>query len=283
MSADLPEIGWIDLPGVVNMRDLGGKPAADGRSTVAGRVIRTDNLQDLPADSVRRLVDEFGVTDVVDLRTNVERTSTGDGPLKAEQLTFHELSLYAEDSTEHGIPDVDDDPDPSLPWQDDFTAESKQAIGHEQHLAEHYSGYLERRPDNVVRALRAIAQAPGTVLVHCAAGKDRTGTICAMALTEVGVDRAAVVADYDATNQRVELIFQRLATTPTYAADLATQEVVDQTTPAGTMRRLLDFLDAHHGGVHGWLVSQGWTDEDHERLVTKLLATEPRENTEENR
>ncbi|HIW29546.1 MAG TPA: tyrosine-protein phosphatase [Candidatus Luteococcus avicola] len=46
---------------MVNMRDLGGKPTADGRATVPGRVIRTDNLQDLPPESVRRLVDEFGV------------------------------------------------------------------------------------------------------------------------------------------------------------------------------------------------------------------------------
>lgn len=285
MSPDLPEIGWIELPGVVNMRDLGGKPTSDGRTTVPGRVIRTDNLQDLPAASVRRLVDEFGVTDVVDLRTNVERASTGDGPLKAEDLTFHELTLYAEDSTEHGIPDVDDDA--GLPWQDDLTAESKESLGHEAHLAAHYSGYLEHRPDNVLRALRAIAWAPGTVLVHCAAGKDRTGTICAMALTEAGVEREAVVADYDATNERVELIFQRLAQTPTYAADLADQEVADQTTPAGTMRRLLDALDARHGtepgdGVHAWLVSHGWTDEDHERLVAKLLGTTP-DDHEENR
>ncbi|WP_206662365.1 tyrosine-protein phosphatase [Propioniciclava sinopodophylli] len=173
MSAELPEIGWIDLPGVVNMRDLGGKPAADGRATGPGRVIRTDNLQDLPPESVRRLVDEFGVTDVVDLRTNVERASTGNGPLKAEEVTFHELTLYAEDSTEHGIPDVDDDTEPLLPWQDEFTEQAKQDLGHEQHLADHYSGYLERRPDNVLRALRAIAQAPGTVLVHCAAGPGR--------------------------------------------------------------------------------------------------------------
>ncbi len=276
MSAELPEIGWIDLPGVVNMRDLGGKPAADGRATGPGRVIRTDNLQDLPPESVRRLVDEFGVTDVVDLRTNVERASTGNGPLKAEDVTFHELTLYAEDSTEHGIPDVDDDTEHLLPWQDEFTEQAKQDLGHEQHLADHYSGYLEGRPDNVLRALRAIAQAPGTVLVHCAAGKDRTGTICAMALTEVGVDRQAVVADYDATNERVELIFDRLAKTPTYASDLAGQQVADQSTPAGTMRRLLDALDTWHGvapgqGVHAWLTSQGWTDEDHDRLVAKLL------------
>lgn len=273
MAADQTPIHWIDLPGVVNMRDLGGKPTVDGRTTRNLVVIRTDNLQDLPEASVRRLVDEFGITDVVDLRTNLERRVTGDGPLKAERLTFHELTLYPEDAVETGIPD---DQDEELPWIDDFTQESKATNGHEAHLANHYLGYLVRRPDHVVQAVRAIAHAPGAVLVHCAAGKDRTGTICALALSEVGVEREAVVADYDATNQRIEAIFERLRHTAPYDADLAGQTVADQTTPASTMRMLLATLDetqhtAPGGGVHSWLVEHGWTDEDATALRHKLL------------
>ncbi len=274
----LPEIAWIDLPGVVNMRDLGGKPAGNS-TTRFGQVIRTDNLQDLPAESVRRLVDEMGVTDVVDLRTDVERASTGDGPLAAEGVRFHTLSLYPEDSTEHGIPDPDDDEPPAFPWQGEFTGSSQSEVGHDTHLANHYFGYLEGRPDNVVAALRAIAQAPGAVLVHCAAGKDRTGTISALALSQVGVERAAVVADYDATNQRVHLIFERLAKSETYREDLAGQVVADQSTPAESMRQLLQALDERYGqdhpcGVTGWLALHGWADEDTELLRAKLL--EPR-------
>ncbi|GAA1398565.1 tyrosine-protein phosphatase [Luteococcus peritonei] len=273
--SELPEIRWIDLPGVVNMRDLGGKPAA-GTTTRFGSVIRTDNLQDLPAASVRRLVDELGVTDVVDLRTDVERASTGDGPLAAEGVRFHTLSLYPEASMEHGIPDPDTDEPPTFPWKDDFAGAAKAKVGHETHLANHYFGYLEGRPDNIVAALRAIAAAPGAVLVHCAAGKDRTGTICALALTVAGADRDAVVADYDATNERVHLIFDRLANSDTYRADLEGQVVADQSTPAESMRMLLQVLDEQYGaghanGVEGWLAGQGWTDEDSRRLRAKLL------------
>ena len=150
----LPEISWIDLPGVVNMRDVGGKPTADGRVTLPGVIIRTDNLQDLPETSVRRLVDEMGVTDVVDLRTNLERHETGNGPLKAEALTFHELSMYAEEAQETGIPEDGDEAE--LPWKDDFSEKSREELGHEEHLAGHYMGYLSNRPDNVLKALRAI-------------------------------------------------------------------------------------------------------------------------------
>ncbi|MEL4504540.1 tyrosine-protein phosphatase [Luteococcus sp. H138] len=276
MNADLPPITWIDLPGVVNMRDIGGKPTSDGGVTRHGAVIRTDNLQDLPPESVRRLVDEFGVTDVVDLRTDAERASTGDGPLKAEPLTFHELTLYREDADEHGIPD-DDDPEPNqLPWQDEETVLERQNTSHEVHLANHYFGYLNARPDHVLAAVRAIAYAPGAVLVHCAAGKDRTGTIIAMSLTEVGVDREAIIADYDATNQRIELIFNRLASTETYREDMAGQQVADQTTPAATMRMLLQALDEEYGtpeqsGVAAWLRQHGWTDEDAAALRAKLI------------
>lgn len=276
MSPDLPEIRWIDLPGVVNMRDIGGKTTADGALTRHGVLIRTDNLQDLPPESVRRLVDEFGVTDVVDLRTNAERAGTGHGPLKAEPLTFHELTLYQEDADEHGIPD-DDDPEPNqLPWQDESTVLQRQNTSHDVHLANHYFGYLNTRPDHVLAAVRAIAHAPGAVLVHCAAGKDRTGTIVALTLTELGVDREAIVADYDATNQRLELIFNRLANTDTYREDMAGQVVADQSTPAATMRMLLLALDEEYGtdgqtGVQNWLRHQGWTEDDAAALRAKLI------------
>lgn len=283
---ELPQISWIDLPGVVNMRDLGGKPTSAGTVTRHGAVIRTDNLQDLPAESVRRIVDEFGVTDVVDLRTPVERRGTGDGPLKAEPLTFHELTLYPEQADEKGIPDDRDEEPDRLPWEDEQVLADRSAHSHEEHLANHYLGYLSQRPDNVLKALRAIAHARGSVLVHCAAGKDRTGTICAMALTEVGVDRDAVVADYDATNERIELVFQRLANTPTYADEMAGQTVADQTTPAETMRMLLASLDELYGdgpdgGVRAWLRRQGWNEQDSAALHRKLLGSD--DKTEENR
>ena len=68
---------WIELDGVVNMRDLGGLPTRDGRTTREGRLIRSDNLQDLSEGDVRHLVEVLGVTDVVDLRSHVEHEVTG--------------------------------------------------------------------------------------------------------------------------------------------------------------------------------------------------------------
>ena len=88
---------WIDLDGLVNMRDLGGLPTRDGGRTASGRLIRSDNLQDLTDADVVRLVDELGVSDVVDLRTGTELHLEGPGPLRrVEALTHHHHSLIPE-------------------------------------------------------------------------------------------------------------------------------------------------------------------------------------------
>ena len=63
----------------------------------------------------------------------------------------------------------------------------------------YYLAYLRHRPDSVVEAVRTMAAPGGAVLVHCAAGKDRTGVVVALALAAAGVSRGAVVADYVAT------------------------------------------------------------------------------------
>ena len=73
---------WIDLDGAVNVRDVGGLPAVDGGPTVPG-LLRSDNLQALSPADVRRLVDDLGVTTVIDLRSSAERAAEGAAPLDA--------------------------------------------------------------------------------------------------------------------------------------------------------------------------------------------------------
>ena len=90
---------WIDLDGTANTRDVGGLPTTDGRRTVSRRLLRSDNLQDLSAEDVRRLVDDYGVRTVADLRADIEVRAGGPGPMTREPLVaVEQLSLFPERS-----------------------------------------------------------------------------------------------------------------------------------------------------------------------------------------
>src|SRR5690606_36957312 len=66
-----------------------------------------------------------------------------------------------------------------------------------------YRGYLRDRPDSVLAAMRVLAHGEGAAIVHCAAGKDRTGVLTALVLEAAGVTREAIIADYVATGERM--------------------------------------------------------------------------------
>jgi protein-tyrosine phosphatase len=257
---------WIELDGLVNMRDLGGLPTRDGGRTASGRLIRSDNLQDLTDADVARLVDELGVTDIVDLRTEVEVHLEGPGPLRrVESLTHHHHSLIAErreqDLAALAAKAL------AVPWSEDRTRRDA------RFWADHYLGYLSARPDSVSAALRVVADAKGAAVVHCAAGKDRTGTVVAMALDVAGVPREEIVADYVLTGERLEQIVGRLMPREAYGPALAKQKLADQLPRAESIRAILAAVDEGWGGAAGWLRAQGWSDADVERLRRRL--TEP--------
>ncbi len=253
---------WIELENAVNVRDLGGLPAGGAARTRAGQLVRADNLQDLSPSDVTRLVDEVGVTTVVDLRSAGEVESEGPGPLRAVPAVRHlHLSLLPEAGV---MTDV---------AKDALAVNRERAIARDPDdvAGAFYIGYLEDRPDNVVGALRAFAEAPGAALVHCAAGKDRTGVVVAMALSAVGVPRDEVVADYVATGERIELILDRLRASPTYAADIDNIPAHEHDPRPEIMEKFLARLDEEYGGPRGWLASHGFGDSDVERLRAKLV------------
>lgn len=261
---------WLQLEGVVNMRDLGGLPTDDGGSIRPGRLIRSDNLQELSVAAARTLVEDMGVTDVVDLRTHAEVAEEGDGPLRASpKVTFHHLTLYPEGA---GLPPADPDGLPGAASTE--TAHPDRSIkaedGHDDYWSDEYLGYLTARPDSVLAALRAIARSQGAVLVHCAAGKDRTGTVVGLALKVAGVTEDAIVADFAASAGKVPEILARLRGRPAYRENLRGKTAESQTPRSDTMRGLLGTLRSHHGGVGGWLALNGWTPEDTDRLRRKL-------------
>jgi hypothetical protein len=245
---------WIDLDGTANTRDVGGLPSADGRCTLSRRLIRSDNLQDLSPSDVRVLVEDYGVAAIADLRAEVEVRAGGPGPMTDQPgVKVAQLSLFP--SPLAGEPDAP-------PW------ERRSSVG--RGFSGLYLGFLAERPDSVLAALRIIAHTEGAAVVHCTAGKDRTGVVTALALADAGVERAAIVADYAASADRYDALMNRLAASMGNR-HLSLAAAVKHRPKAVTMERFLDALAEESGGVGPWLAAHGWTPTDHAALRRKLL------------
>ncbi|MGI5996010.1 tyrosine-protein phosphatase [Saccharomonospora viridis] len=250
---------WLELEGAVNARDVGGIPTDDGAKIAPGRLLRSDNLQDLSPADVALLVNNMALDTVVDLRSPLEVAAEGPTPLtRLDHITHVNHSL---------LPEIGKD----------VTAEAllvRRRREEERYpddpACAHYLGYVENRPDSIVAALRAIARASGTALVHCAAGKDRTGVVVAFALTVAGARREEIIRDYAATNERLPLILERLRSTPTYSGDIDSVPEDRHRPRAETMEAFLEQVDRRYGGVEGVLGRHGFGDDELEALYRKL-------------
>ncbi|WP_433500435.1 tyrosine-protein phosphatase [Sphaerimonospora sp. CA-214678] len=257
---------WINLNGAVNVRDLGGLPTVDGGVTRFGRILRSDNLQGLTDGDVDRLVWDLKLRNVVDLRSVAEVRLEGPGPLtRVAEVGIHHLSLLPEGGrfTDAGADTVDER---ALPRRAEHTEDDRA----EPRLTRYYRGYLRDRPDSVLAALRVLAADDGTAVVHCAAGKDRTGVVSALALAVAGATPEAIVADYVATGVRLAAVLARLRSSETYRADLDAQPADAHDPRAEYMTRFLAGLDRRFGGPLGWLTANGWTDDDTRALRARL-------------
>ncbi len=235
---------WMWFEGLDNVRDIGGLPLRDGGSTRSGVLLRSATLHWATPADVRRLVDEFGLRLVLDLRTPREIDRDGPTAVAAAGVETVALNLVG---TSRELPKTGDDTDP---------------------LLRNYLAYLDDQPANVVEAVRRLA-APdvGPALVHCAAGKDRTGVLVAMVLDVAGVERAAVVDDYAQSSAQIEALFRRWTTASgePMPADLAAHHPRTE-----VMDAVLARLDAEHGGASGWLVERGLDEAALDRLRARL-------------
>ncbi|CAM2943348.1 tyrosine-protein phosphatase [Saccharomonospora xinjiangensis] len=250
---------WLDLEGAVNVRDVGGIPTDDGEKIARGRLLRSDNLQNLSPTDVNFLVEHVRLSTVVDLRSPAEVTSEGPAPLTRIDRVLHvNHSLLPE----HG-----------------FAATAEALLVRRKREKErypgdpscaHYLGYVEHRPDSIVAALRAVNRSAGAALVHCAAGKDRTGVVVAFALTVAGARREDIIRDYAATGERLDRILDRLRSSPTYAGSIDSVPEDHHRPRAETMEAFLEQVDKRHGGVLNVLGSNGFTDDEFDALHRKL-------------
>ncbi len=235
--------GWIELEGAFNVRDLGGLPAAD-RITRSGVLLRSDALDALTPADVGVLVDDFGLRQVIDLRAPAERAERGEGRLQAAGVPVTELAV---------IDDLD------IGRRRVARAEAF-ASGDEpvRIMAQGYVELLDLGAAAFADAVERIAAPHGTpVLIHCSAGKDRTGVLAALLLDAAGVERQAIVDDYAATQERMVPVVERLLGAEAYQALAEHIPTFDFEAHPQTMSLFLDQLDRGWGGGAGFLRAQG--------------------------
>jgi len=239
------------LTAPVNLRDLGGLATADGRRTRSGVLYRGD--VPLPGDVAPAHVAPWPPRVVVDLRSRFE----------AEGRTH---PLAGPDTVVHHVPLLDQ---PAQPQPEQPAPPS---------LRDLYLGLLERSGTDLARAFRLVVAgvadgAPGPVLVHCAAGKDRTGVVVALLLYAAGVRRDAIVADYVRTDRNMPLVLRRLSGEPATLPPGVDEDAVRQlvSAPAEAIEVVLTRLDEHPGGVHGWLCEHGVTRAELTAWATRFL------------
>jgi protein-tyrosine phosphatase len=228
----------------LNARDLGGLTTAGGRSVRRGVLIRSDQLCRLSDDGRDALL-AHGVRTVIDLRTPAEVERDPDP-------TWHE----------HGVDYA------LIPQQDE---EFWRSLDPARTRAERDSLVLDRRAEHIVAMARAFAHAaPGGVLIHCLAGKDRTGIAVALLLGVVGVDDAQISADYALSE--ASLAAERaaaLAAAPDEEARARIERGYDAR--AETMLATLVHLRTRHGGAEEYLARGGLSGADIQRIRVRLL------------
>jgi protein-tyrosine phosphatase len=186
----------LDWDGCVNVRDLGGLGTATG-TTRYGAVVRSDTVAGLTAEGWRALVDH-GVTSIVDLRSPDEvaaarRLDEGsDWLVDAHVGTRRPPSPRAVATT--GIPLLGEWTAEHERHFDRVAAAEPDPVGSTRAV---YLAILDLFAANVAAALVALGRSPaGGALVHCQAGKDRTGLVVALALLLAEVDDEAIADDY---------------------------------------------------------------------------------------
>jgi protein tyrosine/serine phosphatase len=232
--------------GTANFRDLGGLPTEDGGRTRSGLLFRSDTLQELTEPDVEVLVHQLGLRLVVDLRASGEVETEGRGLLAGSAVRHVNLALNSRD--ERAIPDL--------------TADS---------LVGHYLGYLAVSAAAAVQVFHSLADDGLPAVVHCAAGKDRTGVMTALLLRALGVPAEVVAQDYARSADAIPKILARLRRLPSYAdrIDLLPADV--HACSADTMSQFLTALDEQYGSVPQFLQLAGLDGDVLTRLQQRLV------------
>lgn len=223
-----------------NIRDLGGYPCPGGHCTRWGTLLRADNLSRLDAAEIAFLKD-YGLTCDIDLRSPQECGLQPDALRNAEGVDYRNIPLI-----------------PLAVTNDVGAFEGLKDMG------SMYISVMESAHEQIREVMRAVINAPGGVLFHCSAGKDRTGVIAMLLLGLAGVARGDIIGNYETsyTYIRQNPDFKKYDNAQTHNTFLSKHQYIEA---------VLDHIDDTWGGIPRFLLGTGLAEAELEALRNKIV------------
>jgi protein-tyrosine phosphatase len=248
----------IPAEGAVNLRDLGGYEAADGRRVRWGRIFRSDNLARL-TDAGLALVKRLGIRLVCDFRTQAEAARLPNRFPDGPQVGYLRLSIqhgeFEPTAVFERIKNGDYD------WiSEEFMLQGY--VANIEHHAQVWGSVFAKLSDPASRPL----------LFHCTGGKDRTGTCAALILLALGVPVETVIEDYGLSDGYIaevrRTIFDAIESFGVDIGKVAPYFMA----PPSRLRALLEYVDSRYGSAVGYLRQKaGVSEKTLDRLKSDLL------------
>lgn len=181
----------VDFERVLNFRDFGGWETADGAKIARGKLYRSAAFNDATEADISRL-EAMGVRFLVDLRRPEERKhEPNKWPGESCRVIFNDEGAAGVSLPPHLVALLQSDLSPASTRA--YMMDLYREIPFDPRLIRLYRDWFAELGEG------------GAGVIHCAAGKDRTGIACALTLLSLGVDEETVFADYEFTNAAVDL------------------------------------------------------------------------------
>lgn len=233
----------IPLGKMNNLRDLGGYPLSGGGETAWERILRGDNPVGLTDKDIKWLLDRK-ITTIIDMRSGFEQEHHPDELRNQPGFTYCPCTLVGGEVLPHTEADV----------------------------SARYYDVLEGK-ESVRAVLSLIAVAPDGVLLHCTAGKDRTGLISALLLGLVGVERADLLADYQVSDTYLGEIILLDKVAKQFGVELPELAAFLGRSKREYLDDCLTKLTRKYGSIPNYLQAIGLTAAELDRLRIKMTET----------